>query len=191
MNILWDFDGTLFDTYPAYAKQLHHVLNGKASQDEAYAQLKISASHALNFFDLSEEQCNMYDDLVKQISPDEMLPFEGVEAVLKSADKNVIMTHKDKKGAFEVLQHHGFMDYFTEIVTIDHGFPRKPDPASYQYLHERHHIDLAIGDRELDIIPAKKLGIATCLFQNDSKLADFHLENYHDFFRVFKNGLPK
>ncbi|SCN17152.1 Phosphoglycolate phosphatase [Bacillus toyonensis] len=22
MNILWDFDGTLFDTYPAYTKML-------------------------------------------------------------------------------------------------------------------------------------------------------------------------
>ncbi|TFD93584.1 HAD-IA family hydrolase [Jeotgalibacillus sp. R-1-5s-1] len=191
MNILWDFDGTLFDTYPAYSKRLHDVLVGKASQEEAYTQLKISASHALNFFDLSNEERKTYDDLTKQISPDEMVPFNGVEAVLKSANKNVIMTHKDQKSALEILDFHGFTDYFTEIVTIDHGFPRKPDPASYQYLHERHHIDLAIGDRELDIIPAKKLGIATCLFQNDSQLADYHLENYHDFFRVFKNGLPR
>ncbi|SCN32550.1 Protein of unknown function [Bacillus cereus] len=27
MNILWDFDGTLFDTYPVYTKILSHAID--------------------------------------------------------------------------------------------------------------------------------------------------------------------
>ena len=43
-------------------------------------------------------------------------------------------------------------------------------------------IDLVIGDREIDIIPAKELGISTCLYQNNiSNIADFYLDNYKEF----------
>jgi len=53
-------------------------------------------------------------------------------------------------------------------------------------LHEKHHIDLAIGDREIDLIPAKELGIATCIFQNQNVNADYYLSNYADFFKLMK-----
>ncbi|GAY77594.1 hypothetical protein NBRC111894_3148 [Sporolactobacillus inulinus] len=41
---------------------------------------------------------------------------------------------------------------------------------------------MAVGDRTLDIIPAKKLGKKTCLFQNDAPGADFYLDRYDQFF---------
>ncbi|KIL51740.1 phosphoglycolate phosphatase [Jeotgalibacillus alimentarius] len=182
MNILWDYDGTLFDTYPAYAKRMSLVLNG-VSEEDCYTQLKVSATHAINHFRMTEAQINEYNLLISRISPEEMPPFDHVEDVLKQADYNVIMTHKDQEGAHKVLDYYGFTTYFREIVTADHGFPRKPDPAAYEYLHNKYRIDLAVGDRELDIIPAKQLGMYTCLFQND-KPADFHLKSYRNFFDV-------
>jgi len=57
------------------------------------------------------------------------------------------------------LRYYGWENYFAEIVTLANGFPRKPPVDSYQYLLTKYSIDLAIGDRELDLIPAKKLGI--------------------------------
>ncbi len=45
------------------------------------------------------------------------------------------------------------------MVTIGDGFPRKPNSLVYDYLHKKHNIDLAIGDRELELIPAKELGM--------------------------------
>ncbi|MDZ5712851.1 HAD-IA family hydrolase [Jeotgalibacillus haloalkalitolerans] len=183
MNILWDYDGTLFNTYPAYAKRMSQVLGGKVSEADCYKELKISATHAISFFRLSESQIEEYNHLISSISPEEMPPFDHVEDILKKAGRNVIMTHKDRTGAYKVLDFYGFTKYFSEIVTADDGFPRKPDPASYKYLHDKHRIDLAVGDRELDIIPARQLGLYTCLFQNN-KPADFHLEDYKDFFKV-------
>ncbi|GAA3404093.1 hypothetical protein ACFFNY_02385 [Paenibacillus hodogayensis] len=43
------------------------------------------------------------------------------------------------------------------------------------------YIDLAIGDREIDIIPANELGIRTCLFQNRTPGADYYIDSYDQF----------
>jgi len=184
LNILWDFDGTLFDTYPAYSSIFSRVMGGESDEKEIYETLKVSFSHAIHFYNLSENQLREIAALENNLSPNDIQPFEKVEEVLKFADKNVIMTHKDRKGVMSILEHYGWEKYFNEIVTIDDGFPRKPNSAAYQYLHEKHHIDLAIGDRELDLIPAKELGIKTCSFQNQHVVADYYLANYSDFFKT-------
>lgn len=181
MNILWDFDGTLFDTYPAYARIFSKVLGGNETEVEIYKKLKVSLSHAIDHYTLSKEQIDEMDRLKEKLQPEDMLPFESVEEVLKLADKNVIMTHKDRKGVNAILQYYGWENYFSDMVTIDDGFPRKPDTASYRYLHEKYGIDLVIGDREIDLIPAKELGIKTCIFQGESKFADYSLTNYDEF----------
>lgn len=70
------------------------------------------------------------------------------------------------------------------MVTIGDGFPRKPNSLVYDYLHKKHNIDLAIGDRELELIPAKELGISTCIFQGNCDVADYSLSHYSKFFQV-------
>lgn len=182
LNLLWDFDGTLFDTYPGYTKSLAAVLGSKAENDEIYQKLKLSYAHAVEFYDVSAEQEKQVKQLMKQLPPEDLPPFEGVETILKAAGRNVIMTHKQRDGVLDILSYYGWEKYFIDMVTIDDGFPRKPDPAAYEYLHNKHNIDLAIGDRELDLLPAKKLGITTCMFQGTSDIADYHINHYYDFF---------
>ncbi|KSU58337.1 phosphoglycolate phosphatase [[Bacillus] enclensis] len=182
MNILWDFDGTLFDTYPAYTRTLSQVLGEGADNQEIYDKLKVSYSHAIEFYNISPEQVEENERLKKELSPLDMRPFDGVEEVLKFAGRNVIMTHKDRDGVLAILDHYGWTHYFADIVTIDDGFPRKPHPAAYQHLHTKNKIDLAIGDRDLDLLPAKELGIAACMFQGESDIADYHLDDFNDFF---------
>jgi HAD superfamily hydrolase (TIGR01549 family) len=184
LNILWDFDGTLFDTYPAYTRVFSQVLGDEADKQEIYDKLKISFSHAIEFYKLSAEQAEEMGRLRKMLSPVEMKPFAGVEEVLKFADGNVIMTHKDRDGVLAILDHYGWTHYFADIVTIDDGFPRKPHSSAYLHLHTKKKIDLAIGDRDLDLLPAKELGITTCMFQGESHIADYHLSDYTDFFQL-------
>lgn len=185
MNILWDFDGTLFDTYPAYTEVLYKILGEKIEKDSIYKELKVSFSHAIQFFGLTEQQIKEIKDMNKEIDVSAVKPFPGVEEILKKADTNVIMTHKSYAGVTHFLRHYGWEKYFAEIVTLENGFPRKPAVDSYHYLHTKYSIDLAIGDRELDLIPANKLGIQTCMFQNQCEIADFHLVDYADFFNVY------
>ncbi|CAI9396595.1 HAD-IA family hydrolase [Niallia sp. Sow4_A1] len=185
MNILWDFDGTLFDTYPAYTEVLYKILGEKIEKDSIYKELKVSFSHAIQFFGLTEQQIKEIKTMNKEIDVSAVKPFPGVEEILKKADTNVIMTHKSYAGVTHFLRHYGWEKYFAEIVTLENGFPRKPAVDSYHYLHTKYSIDLAIGDRELDLIPANKLGIQTCMFQNQCEIADFHLVDYADFFTVY------
>ena len=184
MNILWDFDGTLFDTYPVYTKIFSQVLGKEISEEEIYAKLKISFSHAINYYEITKKQLSEIDVLESRIMIEDIKPFEKVEEVLKFADKNVIMTHKDRAGVLSILNHYGWDKYFVDMVTIDDGFPRKPNALSYDYLHKKHSIDLAIGDRELDLIPAKELGISTCMFQGNCDVADYSLSHYSEFFKI-------
>ncbi|GLB60481.1 hypothetical protein NCCP133_26130 [Cytobacillus sp. NCCP-133] len=106
--------------------------------------------------------------------------------MLKLADKNVIMTHKEREDVAAILAYHKLDGYFADMIAGDDGYPRKPHPASYQFLHEKHRIDLAVGDREIDILPAKLLGIKTCLFQNKTPGANYYLNDYSEFIRVVK-----
>ena len=185
MNILWDFDGTLINTYPAYTRIVQQVLGKQVDEQEVYNQLKISYPHTIEFYGLTEKQIEEIDLLKAAIQPADVIPFVGVEDVLKFAKKNVIMTHKDRKGVEDILGYHGLRHYFADMVTIDDGYPRKPHTAAYEHLHNKHGIDLAIGDRTLDLIPAKKIGIQTCSFQNKKAEADHHLNSYSDFFTIF------
>ncbi|HDR7415386.1 TPA: HAD-IA family hydrolase, partial [Bacillus toyonensis] len=184
MNILWDFDGTLFDTYPAYTKMLSEILGDTVDEQEIYKNLKISYSHAIHYYNISCEQEEKIKILKKKFTPKDMKPFAGVEKVLKFADKNVIMTHKHKAGVMEILKYYGWDKYFVDMVTIDDGFPRKPNSLAYDHLHRKYNIDLAIGDRELDLLPAKELGISTCMFQGICDVADYSLAHYSEFFKV-------
>lgn len=182
MNILWDFDGTLMDTYPAYTKMVKEAVQCGLSDEEIFALLKVSFGHAFKELGLSDEEIKRVKQLERELEPEDFKPFPGLCEVLAAADVNVIMTHKERALARAILEANGLSRYFTEIVAIDDGYPRKPDPASYRYLHEKYGLNLAVGDRELDIIPAKMLGIQTCLFQNHSAEADYYVDDYREFF---------
>ncbi|ALC90811.1 phosphoglycolate phosphatase [Bacillus sp. FJAT-18017] len=181
MNFLWDFDGTIFDTYPSYSKLFSEITGNRISEEEAFAQLKVSFGHAFSHFELSNEESTRMRREVRLIGIDKFKPFPGVKEVLKKAEINVIMTHKEKEDVDKVLEYHGLSGHFTEIVGQEDGFPRKPDPAAYRYLHNKYQIDLAIGDRALDLEPARILGIRTLSFQNRDAKADFYLDDYRDF----------
>ncbi|KEK22875.1 HAD hydrolase-like protein [Bacillus gaemokensis] len=182
--MLWDFDGTLLDTYPAYTKILSQVLGDPVDKQEIYEKLKISYSHVIDYYNISSNKEVEIKNLQKKLSPKEIKPFDNVEEILKFANKNVIMTHKHRDGVLAILKYYGWDKYFVDMVTIDDGFPRKPNPLAYIHLHTKHRIDLVIGDRELDLLPAKELGISTCIFQSQSDLADYHLQDYSEFFNT-------
>ncbi|REK77042.1 HAD-IA family hydrolase [Paenibacillus paeoniae] len=182
MKILWDFDGTLFDTYPAYTDILYAVMEAKKDKHDISSQLKISFTHAIKHFELSDEQVNFFFDKESQMHPSLTPPFHHLREILSYSELNVIMTHKPRNEVEQILQYYGMEIYFQDMIAGDDGYPRKPDPASYQVLQDRYGIDLVIGDREIDILPAKALGIKSCLFQNQAPCADYYLSSYEEFF---------
>ena len=200
MHILWDFDGTLFDTYPVYVQTLYKTLDKKVPEQEIYKHMKQSFGHTIEFYNMSTELIEQYSKEEHAISPKEKPPFTGVKDVLANADLNVIMTHKSRSEVIEILKFHDMEHYFEELICGDDGYPRKPDSASYRFFHEKHRIDLAVGDRALDLIPTKSLGIKTCYFAYDrdiaysteaSEVADFEVTSYKELLNYLNGGLPK
>lgn len=178
MRILWDFDGTLFDTYPAFINVMKHFIPAHISDEEILAELKVSFRHATKVFGLTMSEVEEFRRLDNDLSPDRKPPFNGVKDILEKSDLNVIMTHKPREEVMMILRYFKMEHYFTDLVAGDDGYPRKPDASSYRYLHNKHHLDLAVGDRLLDIIPAKEVGMKTCLFQNNSHGADMYVQDY-------------
>ena len=57
MHILWDFDGTLMDTYPVYARTFKKALDVPQTEEEIFALLKVTFGHAFKTLGLTQEQC--------------------------------------------------------------------------------------------------------------------------------------
>lgn len=189
MNLLWDFDGTLFDTYPAYVDTVLRVfphIREQFSYEDILREMKVSFSHGFRYLGLSASEEALYRQQNLALPPQLLKPFPDVEKVLARADVNVIMSHKERVVIEAVLKEHGLFDYFTEIVTPEDGFPRKPHAASYRYLHDKYALDVAIGDRALDLMPAKAVGMKTIMFQGTCDVADATLDAYKHFEKVWQ-----
>lgn len=182
MNILWDFDGTLFDTYPALVEGFVSLSQRDLDRNEVLRWLKIDSKTAFKHYGISEDQREEYQKIYNQNSKQYSKPFEHLENVLAAVENNIIVTHRDKESTIFLLEKYNLARYFKEIVSVEEqGFTRKPHSASYEYVLKSHKIDLVVGDRELDLAPARKLNITTVAFQNQHIEADYYLKGYEDF----------
>lgn len=188
LNILWDFDGTLFDTYPALVEGFIELSQQDLEAVEVLKWLKIDSLTAFKHYGIDEDKRAEYKRIDKQYSKEHSKPFEHLEEVLSAADNNIIVTHRGMESTIYLLEKYNLTRYFKEIVSVEEqGFDRKPHPSSYEYVLKNHQIDLVVGDRELDLLPARKLGIKTVAFQNQNIEADVHLESYEDFIASILN----
>jgi phosphoglycolate phosphatase-like HAD superfamily hydrolase len=179
-NIIWDLDGTLFDTYPAIAGAFRAALAdlGKDAPLDWIGNLaKISIGHCetslAERYRLSEEEIDQkFGEHYDLISPEEQPPFPGVrllcEYICSIRGKNVIVTHRGRQGTDMLLATHRLTGCFTGSLAHEDGYPRKPDPAAFVAAMEKYDLKreetLAVGDREIDIQAARAAGIFTCLF---------------------------
>lgn len=176
---IWDLDGTLLDSYEAIL----------AGIEETYRQFSIPYNkEKVRAFILKYS----VQDLLEQVAEDRGLDvgllnqvraqslaeknaqvflMPGAREVLSWADKQGIQqfvyTHKGDN-ALTILRDLGLDAYFTEILTSQSGFARKPSPEAATYLIDKHHLKpeqtYYIGDRSLDIEFAQNSGIQSINF---------------------------
>jgi phosphoglycolate phosphatase-like HAD superfamily hydrolase len=103
-NIIWDVDGTLFDTYPAIAGSFQEALraHGKeAGTGKILALAKQSLNHCLATlaaeYQLKEEDLGRaFDGSYEKVTYASQPPFPGARAVcefiLSAGGKNIIVT---------------------------------------------------------------------------------------------------
>ncbi|EKN71621.1 haloacid dehalogenase superfamily protein [Neobacillus bataviensis LMG 21833] len=190
MNVLWDFDGTIFDTYPSLVEGFVKVSQKDLDRIEVLKWLKLDSKTAFKHYGISEDQRGEFEKFHNHYSKQSSRPFDYIGDALASVDQNIIVTHRDKESTKYLLDQFHLAKYFKEIVSVEEdGFTRKPHVSSYEYVLKTHSIDLVVGDRELDLIPARQLKIKTVAFQNPNIEADFHIESYEDFIPTVLNQL--
>jgi len=180
-DVIWDFDGTLFDTYPAIADVFIETFRWfgiTEARSEVLAFLHQSLSETYDHF--SKKHSLHRDEIrAKFVESEEAMdvsrakPFPGAEDnlihVMDNGGRNFIYTNRGAS-TYSFLEHEGHMKYFTEIITREDGFGRKPKPDCINYLVNKYSLEtettLMVGDREIDVLAAHNAGIKSCYFNS-------------------------
>ena len=198
---IWDLDGTLLDSYEA-------ILSGI---EETFAQFSIP---------YDKEQVREFilkfsvQDLLVQVAEERTLDAEvlnqvraqslaeknaqvvlmpGAREVLEWADaagiQQFVYTHKGDN-AFTILRDLGLESYFTEIITSQSGFARKPSPEAATYLLDKYQLNpektYYIGDRTLDVEFAQNSGIQSINFLESTYEGNHRIQALEDISHFFK-----
>lgn len=199
---IWDLDGTLLDSYEA-------ILSGI---EETFAQfsipydkekvrefiLKFSVQDLL--VQVAEER-NLDVEVLNQVRAQslseknaQVVLMPGAREVLAWADKagiqQFVYTHKGDN-AFIILRDLGLESYFTEILTSQSGFARKPSPEVATYLLDKYQLNpektYYIGDRNLDVEFAQNSGIQSINFLESSFEGNHMIQALADIPHIFES----
>ena len=198
---IWDLDGTLLDSYEV-------ILSGI---EETFAQFSIP---------YDKEQVREFilkysvQDLLVQVAEERKLDvavlnqvraqslaeknaqvvlIPGAREVLSWADQvgiqQFVYTHKGDN-ALTILRDLGLESYFTEILTSQSGFVRKPSSEAATYLLDKYQLDSEktyyIGDRTLDVEFAQNSGIQSINFLESTYEGNYRIQALADIPYIFE-----
>ncbi|MEK5389725.1 HAD-IA family hydrolase [Margalitia sp. FSL K6-0131] len=200
-HIIWDFDGTLFDTYPVMAKIFKEVLKEQKIEEpieEIIKQMKVSASSALIYYEkkyqIDKEFIAKYQKRKNEAELELSKPFDAIEEICKyihsTNRNNYLLTHRGES-SIELLKKYGLYGYFSDFITSKQGFERKPSPDAINYLINKYNIihseAIMIGDRDLDLLSGKNAGISACYFTEGNEKnnnADYIINNFQQLYSI-------
>jgi HAD superfamily hydrolase (TIGR01549 family) len=195
-NILWDVDGTLFDTYPAITYALSKSLNEMGTAIALNVIDSLARQSISTCIKTLSQRFKLDPDLLHQrfaesyrkVDPANQPPFPGVREVCKLIHErsglNIVVTHRSVDSTKRLLGTHALSVYFDDIFSVEQGYPRKPDPTIVLAAVEKHSLNpddtLLIGGRELDIQAGSAAGVRTLLFggMELKNSADFQIDDY-------------
>ena len=180
-NFIWDFDGTIYDSYPHSTAAFCMVLDKyKIEYDKkrVLADLQITFDYAFEKYGLTKGQILEFRSIVKNYDLKPLIvPYEKtgyiLRMVLKNGGKNFIYTHRDTETLEYYLRKYDLMKMFEECVTADYGFEKKPSPQGVRYIVEKFGLKsdetVMIGDRELDVQSGVGAGVLGCLITDHAE----------------------
>lgn len=196
-ELIWDFDGTLADSYPAITRASMKALAEQGvtpPYEEAYGKCKRSLAIMQDWY------CARYPLDRKALrkgygvhSGDEGLSalplFDGVAEALRALKeagcRHFLYTHRGPR-AWDALAYHGIARLFSGGVDGGSGFPNKPAPDALKYIISVYSLNparcLMLGDRDIDMDAAKNAGVACALFDPDKYYPDCETDlSYADY----------
>jgi HAD superfamily hydrolase (TIGR01549 family) len=205
-HVIWDFDGTLFNTYPHIASVINEIIQKDFHCDTNVKQIQNWCEESLNYCFDKIATCYNVNKMKLQDSFNHtssiniefhQVPFSGaiemIQFVRDYGGKNYIITHRGPITLNRLLEYNKMTSYFERIITHEDGFPNKPDPASFLFLMGEYKMSkedvIAIGDRDIDIHVARNSSIKSCYFNPEGKtheLADYNIKNLLDLKTILK-----
>ena len=146
-DYIWDLGGTLLDNYQVSTQAFQATLkqfNRTAEFQAVYDALKVSTSTAIEMFasDIADFRTLYKQEEAKHLQ--EPVLFEGAKAILAKivaeGGRNFLVSHRNHL-VLDILDKAEITPYFTEIVTSENGFARKPSPESFLYLIKKYDIN--------------------------------------------------
>ncbi len=187
-NLIWDFDGMLFNTYPRMTAAFQKALSEYgiyAPHDEVLSRIKriVGGAAALYAEAHGLDKQTIFDryQVHEHAMPDDtIIPYDGMCDLLRDARaagyRHFLYTHRDHT-ALSALRRHGVYDLFSDFVTELDGFPSKPAPDALLHILSKNQLDpaasLMLGDRSIDILAARNAGLRGCLFDPEHFYDDF------------------
>lgn len=174
-HFIWDFDGTLADTYPNLVRYMTLALADfglTADPVEIHEKMMETVGYAIQWY---TEKLNLpqlserYDYYYKLGKDDPAAAFRGVAEVLQQIQKNggynYIFTNRGES-VYALLEQMNLQKYFTEIVRKgDSEFEFKPSPRAILYLMEKYGGSIEdtamVGDRKCDLESGYNAGCKT------------------------------
>lgn len=181
-HFFWDFDGTLFDTYPVIIETLRQGLREFGHDCDPAEAMKLmldtipaARNHYADLFSISRDALTEAYGRYREISVQELRaePFEGICEVLDKiraiGGKNYIFTHRKCSETLAYLEKYGLKDHFQDVLGSEsQGFAVKPAPDSLLYLMDKYGIEpsqaVMIGDRECDLGSGRAAGMRIAHF---------------------------
>ena len=198
---IWDLDGTLLDSYEAILSGIEETF-GQFSipYDKEKVRefiLKFSVQDLL--VQVAEER-KLDVEVLNQVRAQslaeknaQVVLMPGAREVLTWADQagmqQFVYTHKGDN-ALTILRDLGLESYFTEILTSQSGFARKPSPEAAIYLLDKYQLNpdntYYIGDRTLDVEFAQNSGIQSINFLESTYEGNHRIQALEDISHFFK-----
>ena len=197
---IWDLDGTLLDSYEAILSGIEETFGQFAipydKENMREFILKYSVQDLL--VQVAEER-KLDVEVLNQVRARslaeknaQVVLMPGARDVLDWTDqvgiRNFIYTHKGDN-AFTILRNLGLESYFTEILTSQSGFARKPNPEAANYLIDKYQLNpdntYYIGDRTLDVEFAQNSGIQSINFLESSYEGNHRIQGLVDIPYIF------
>ncbi|MFA7672674.1 MAG: HAD-IA family hydrolase [Clostridia bacterium] len=177
-HFIWDFDGTLYDTYGEITYVILSVLEArsvKEEYDKIFKNLHISLTHTLAMLSNDHE---IDPEILKKeftaaeeaMNVEKAQPFSGTLKLLRACEGFNFMVTNRGASVFRFLDSKDYHKYFTEVMYRDSGLPLKPSSATVDFLISKYGLQkediLFIGDRDIDLRCAKNAGVDSCYFDS-------------------------
>lgn len=199
-HFVWDFDGTLFDSYPIIIGNLRAALQDygfDCDPVEAMTLMLANITHAQNYYAdkfgidrdaLIETYMRHHQEVNPRLLAKPMADVEKVLArICETGRKNYIFTHRKCVTTEQYLEKYGLISYFTEIIGPDAPhFAYKPAPDALLYLMDKYGMNaddaVMVGDRDCDLGSARNAGMGTvhyvCAVAPETLECDWRFESY-------------